>query len=126
MSDTIVTAKGTITIPPAIRRQLGIEAGALLSWTVRDGVTEARKKAGALNALQRHIRERVDLDFEAAWRAGLAIGRVTPRKGERVVLPDFLIRSQAEALGCRHLTKDRRHLSWFPGVQFVFPENRHA
>ncbi len=58
MNDTIVTVKGTTTIPLAIRRQLGIEAGALLSWTVRDGVIEARKKAGALNALQRHIRDR--------------------------------------------------------------------
>jgi predicted nucleic acid-binding protein len=68
--------------------------------------------------------ERIDLDFEAAWRAGVAFGRATPKKGERVVLPDFLIRGQAESLQCRHLTNDRRRLSWFPGVQFLFPESR--
>ena len=69
--------------------------------------------------------ERVDLDFEAAWRAGLAFSRVTPKKGERAVLPDFLIRGQASAMECRHLTNDRRRLSWFPDVQFLFPENRN-
>ncbi len=58
MNDTIVTIKGTTTIPLGIRRQLGIEAGTLLSWSTRDGVIEARKKAGALNAIQRHIRDR--------------------------------------------------------------------
>ena len=58
MNDTIVTVKGTTTIPLSIRRQLGIEAGTQLSWTTRDGVIEARKKSGSLNAIQRHIRDR--------------------------------------------------------------------
>jgi bifunctional DNA-binding transcriptional regulator/antitoxin component of YhaV-PrlF toxin-antitoxin module len=58
VNDTIVTSKGTTTIPLAIRRQLGIEAGTLLTWSVRDGVLEAKKKAGVLNAVQRHIRDR--------------------------------------------------------------------
>jgi predicted nucleic acid-binding protein len=70
--------------------------------------------------------ERVDLDFEGAWQAGLAFGRATPKKGERLVLPDFLIRGQARALACRHLTNDRRRMSWFPDLQFVFPEDRPA
>jgi predicted nucleic acid-binding protein len=70
------------------------------------------------------IFERADLDFEAAWRAGLAYARATPGKGERAVLPDFLIRGQAGALDCRHLTNDRRRLSWFPEVQFLFPKSR--
>ena len=58
MNDTTVTVKGTTTIPLSIRRQLGIEAGTQLSWTTRDGVIEARKKSGSLNAIQRHIRDR--------------------------------------------------------------------
>jgi len=58
MNDTIVTIKGTTTIPLSIRRQLGIEAGTQLSWSTRDGVIEARKTSGALNAIQRHIRDR--------------------------------------------------------------------
>jgi predicted nucleic acid-binding protein len=68
---------------------------------------------------------RVPLDFEAAWRAGSAFGRAYAASKERKpVLPDFLIRGQAAALGCRHLTSDRRRLTAFPDVEFVFPEDR--
>jgi hypothetical protein len=46
-----------------------------------------------------------------------------PSTGERKpVLPDFLIRAQAAALGCKHLTNDRRRLAAFPEVQFLFPD----
>lgn len=65
---------------------------------------------------------RMDLDFDAAWRAGSAFGRTYLSRGEhKPVLPDFLIRGQAAALGCRHLTNDRRRLSAFPEVDFLFP-----
>jgi predicted nucleic acid-binding protein len=64
----------------------------------------------------------VELDFEAAWRAGLAFGRTYPTaKGRKPVLPDFLIRAQAAALDCKHLTSDRRRLAAFPEVEFIFP-----
>lgn len=65
---------------------------------------------------------RVDLDFTAAWRAGAAFGRAYS-KDRKPVLPDFLIRGQAAALGCRHLTNDRRRLAAFPDVEFLFPSN---
>lgn len=66
---------------------------------------------------------RVDLDFAAAWRAGIAFARAYPSARDRKpVLPDFLIRGQAAALGCKHLTNDRRRLTVFPDVEFVFPE----
>lgn len=65
---------------------------------------------------------RVDLDFEGAWRAGVAFGRAYPAaKDRKPVLPDFLIRGQAASLGCKHLTNDRRRLAAFPDVEFVFP-----
>jgi len=65
---------------------------------------------------------RIDLDFEAAWRAGLAFSRAYPSAADRKpVLPDFLIRGQAAALSCKHLTNDRRRLAAFPEVEFVFP-----
>ena len=65
----------------------------------------------------------VELDFEAAWRAGLAFGRTYPTARDRKpVLPDFLIRAQAAALDCRHLTSDRRRLASFPEVKFIFPD----
>jgi predicted nucleic acid-binding protein len=68
---------------------------------------------------------RMDLDVDACWRAGLAFGRAYATKGERKpVLPDFLIRGQAAALACRHLTNDRRRLAAFPEVLYVFPAER--
>jgi predicted nucleic acid-binding protein len=68
--------------------------------------------------------ERVDLDFESAWKAGHAFGRASGKTSPKPVLPDFLIRGQAAALNCRHLTCDRRRLSAFPEVEFLFPEDR--
>ena len=66
--------------------------------------------------------DRVELDFEAAYRAGAAFGRYRPgRKESKPVLPDFLIRAQAATLGVRHLTNDHRRLRVFPDVDFIFP-----
>lgn len=58
MPDTVVTEKGTTTIPQEIRRTLGIAPGTVLEWSVRGDAIEARKKPGVLNELQRRIRER--------------------------------------------------------------------
>jgi bifunctional DNA-binding transcriptional regulator/antitoxin component of YhaV-PrlF toxin-antitoxin module len=58
MSETIVTEKGTTTIPNTIRRALGISPGTVLEWSVHGLVIEARKKQGVLNQLQKHIRHR--------------------------------------------------------------------
>jgi len=58
-TETVITRKGTSAIPEEIRRQAGLEPGTVLSWDIRDnGVIEVRKKAGALNAAQRHVRAR--------------------------------------------------------------------
>jgi len=67
--------------------------------------------------------QHVQLNFEAAWRAGLAFGRAFPNgKDRKPVLPDFLIRAQAAVLSCKHLTNDRRRLAAFPEVEFIFPD----
>lgn len=58
MIDTVVTGKGTTTIPQQIRRALGIAPGTVLEWSVRGDAIQARKKPGVLNELQRRIRER--------------------------------------------------------------------
>ena len=58
MTETIVTDKGTTTIPNAIRRELGIAPGTVLQWSTQGGVIQARKKEGALNEFQKHIRQR--------------------------------------------------------------------
>jgi len=104
---------------------------ALMHWAGDErlavsAVTYAELAAGGRTreAIDEDLRifQRVELDFEAAWRAGLAFGRQYPGKSEaKPVLPDFLIRAQASALGCRHLTNDRRRLRAFPEVEFLFP-----
>ena len=58
MNETVVTTKGTTTIPNTIRRSLGIAPGTVLEWTARGNVIEARKKGGVLNEFQKHIRQR--------------------------------------------------------------------
>ena len=58
MADTVVTEKGTTTIPNEISRALGIAPGTVLQWSVRGDAIEARKKPGVLNELQRRIRAR--------------------------------------------------------------------
>jgi predicted nucleic acid-binding protein len=66
--------------------------------------------------------QRIDLDFKGAWRAGHAFGRSPSGKDQnKSVLPDYLIRGQAASLDCRHLTIDKRRLTAFPDVEFLFP-----
>jgi len=106
---------------------------ALTHWAGRDqlavsSVTYAELAAGA------RTREGVDedlkgfvwveLDFDAAWRAGQAFRQFRPgRKEETPVLPDFFIRGQAATLHIQHLTNDRRRLSPWTDVDFLFPED---
>ena len=61
---------------------------------------------------------RVEVTEGDAWRAGRIFAR-TPRK-QLIPLPDFFIRAQAAERGWKHLTNDRRRLSWWPDVEFVF------
>lgn len=104
---------------------------ALEYWAGQDqlavsAVTYAELAAGGRTrqAVEEDLRDfhRVDLGFEASWRAGLAFGRTYgSAKDRKPVLPDFLIRAQAAALNCKHLTNDRRRLAAFPEVEYLFP-----
>ena len=91
-------------------------------------ITFAELAAGGRNreALDTDLRgfRRIDLDFEAGFRAGQAFRRYHFGKQEqKPVLPDFLIRAQAAVLGVPHLTNDRRRVRAFPDVDFLFPAN---
>jgi len=107
-------------------------AQALEHWAGQDHlavsvVTYAELAAGGRTrqAMDEDLRDfqRIELDFEAAWLAGLAFGRTySNAKDRRPVLPDFLIRAQAVALNCKHLTSDRRRLAVFPELEYLFPE----
>jgi predicted nucleic acid-binding protein len=104
---------------------------ALDVWAGRDqlaasSVTYAELAAGARNrdGVDEDLKpfERLELDFDAAWRAGQRFRQYCPARGDSPVLPDFLIRSQAAALSLPHLTNDRRRLAVWPDVDFIFPE----
>ncbi len=60
----------------------------------------------------------VEVTEDDAWHAGRVFAR-TPRK-QLAPLPDFFIRAQAAERGWKHLTNDRRRLTWWPEVEFVF------
>jgi predicted nucleic acid-binding protein len=104
---------------------------AMKEWAGRDtlavsAVTFAELAAGARTreAIDEDLRgfHRVDLDFNAAWRAGMSFRQYRPgRAGDHPVLPDFLIRGQAAVLGWLHLTNDRRRTKVWPDVEFIYP-----
>jgi len=103
---------------------------ALELWAGRDqlavsSVTYAELAAGARTreGVDEELApfHRVELDFSSAWRAGQAFRQARPRAGEDPVLPDFFIRAQAAVLNLQHLTNDRRRLSAWPDVDFIFP-----
>ena len=108
-------------------------AQALEHWAGRDqlavsAVTYAELAAGGRTrqAVDEDLQDfhRIELDFEAAWRAGLTFGRTYPAaKDRKPVLPDFLIRAQAAAFNYKHLTNDRRRLAAFPEVEYIFPNS---
>ena len=104
---------------------------ALKKWAGRDqlavsAITYAELAAGARTreGVDEDLKgfERLELDFESTWRAGQAFRRNRPVGRENAVLPDFLIRAQAAALNLPHLTNDRRRLSAWPDVDFIFPD----
>lgn len=102
---------------------------AIEKWVQRDelavsAVTFAELAAGART--REHVEEaleifqRIELDFDSAWRAGQAFRQYRRNDTDDPVLPDFLIRAQAATLNLPHLTNDRRRLKSFPDVDFEF------
>ena len=61
--ETIVTTKGTTTIPEPYRQELGISTGTVISWQVQSGRLVGVKKSGASNAMQEHIRK-----YSGTWK----------------------------------------------------------
>jgi predicted nucleic acid-binding protein len=91
---------------------------AVSSVTYAELAAGARTREGTDEALKDF--ERLDLDFNSAWRAGVAFRQYRPGSGEKPVLPDFLIRAQAAVLNLPHLTNDRRRRQSFSDVDFQF------
>ena len=70
--DTIVTTKGTTTIPQPYRKQLGIKTGSVISWHVKAGRLVGIKKAGAANALAAHIHK-----YSGTWKGASKVFKKT-------------------------------------------------
>jgi predicted nucleic acid-binding protein len=93
---------------------------AVSSVTYAELAAGARTREGVDEVLKGFTR--VELDFDSAWRAGLAFRQHRTTKTDAPVLPDFFIRAQAAVPNLPHLTNDRRRLASWPEVDFVFPE----
>lgn len=102
---------------------------AIEKWIQRDqlavsSVTFAELASGART--REYVEEvlslfqRVDLDFDDAWRAGVSFRQYRRTDKDDPVLPDFFIRAQAAARNMPHLTRDRRRIKSFPDVDFEF------
>lgn len=104
---------------------------AIERWALRDRLAVSSVTYGELasggrtrDAVEEDLRdfEKIPLDNDAAWRAGMAFRQYRRRESNDPVLPDFLIRAQAAVRNLRHLTNDRRRLKSFPDVDFEFVE----
>ena len=104
----------------ALFRWSGEEQLAISSVTYAELAAGGRTREATDEDLR--IFQRVDLDVEAAWRAGLAFGRAYPgRKEPKPVLPDFFIRAQALVHSWPHLTNDRRRIKVWVGLDWIWP-----
>ena len=93
-----------------------------------DGLSQNRNCRWLFPLLGERVRTREDLrDFEkipldanATWRAGMTFLQYRRKDSDDPVLPDFFIRAQAAVMNLPHLTNDRRRTKTFPDVDFEF------
>jgi predicted nucleic acid-binding protein len=103
----------------ALKKWAGQDQLAVSAVTYAELAAGARTREGVDEDLKGF--ERLDLDFESAWRAGHDFRQHRPDVREMRVLPDFFIRAQAAMRNLPHLTNDRRRLTPWPDVDFIFP-----
>jgi predicted nucleic acid-binding protein len=102
----------------AIEKWVRQEQLAVSAVTFAELAAGARTREHVEEALS--LFERLEVNFDDAWRAGVAFRQFRPNEKDKPVLPDFFIRSQAVARNIRHLTRDRRRTKSFPDVDFEF------
>jgi predicted nucleic acid-binding protein len=106
----------------ALEHYAGADTLAVSSVTYAELAAGARTREGVDEDLK--VFERINLDFDSAWRAGVAFRKYRPQKGENPVLPDFLIRAQAATGNLPHLTNDHRRTRPWPDVDFIFASHK--
>jgi hypothetical protein len=55
--DTVLTSKGTTSIPAAIRQAAGLFPGSRIAWDFEDGEIRARRREGGTNKAKTHIQK---------------------------------------------------------------------
>ena len=102
---------------------------AIERWALRDPLAVSVVTFGELaaggrtrEAVEEDLRdfEKIPLDADATWRAGVAFRQYRRKDTDDPVLPDFFIRAQAAVRSLRHLTNDRRRIKSFSDVEFEF------
>lgn len=102
---------------------------ALEHWARRESLAVSCVTCGELaaggrsrDAVEEDLRdfEKIPLDAEAAWRAGMAFRQYRRRETDDPVRPDFFIHAQAAVRNFRHLTNDRQRIKSFADVDFEF------
>ena len=102
-------------------------AKAIEHWALRERLAVSTVTYGELaaggrtrEAVEEDLRDfqKIPLDADACWRAGMAFRQYRRRETDDPVLPDFFIRAQAAVLNLPHLTNDHRRLKSFPDVDF--------
>src|SRR4030088_2228773 len=96
----------------ALQRWAGRDQLAVSSVTYAELAAGARTRDGVDEELKAF--DRLELGFDAAWRAGQTFRHYRPRKADNPVLPDFLIRAQAAVLSLQHLPNHHRRLNAWP------------
>lgn len=64
---TIMTSKGTTTIPLALRRKAGLLPGCEIEWSYNQGKLTATKSQGRTNALQKSIQR-----MAGTWKGAIS------------------------------------------------------
>lgn len=84
---SLVSEKGQVTIPKAVRDRLGLKPGQILEFEARGGLLVGRKRAGATRAVDRlfGILGPLDVDAELKKSRGKAWNRAqdAPRAHRR-------------------------------------------
>lgn len=102
----------------AIEKRIREDALAVSAITFAELAAGARTREYVEEALS--LFQRLEVNFDDAWRAGVAFRQFRPNETDKPVLPVFFIRAQAAARGIPHLTRDRRRTKAFPDVDFEF------
>ena len=75
--DTVLTSKGTTSIPAAIRQAAGLFPGSRIAWDFEGGEIRARRREGGASKAQTHINSpAASFGFSLRDSTGKVLGKV--------------------------------------------------